>query len=121
LIKIFNCSVDTRDHKVRSYYISLKNIQGWTPLIIASFHGFPKIVSLLTKHNAIPTIMNSRKETAYEVARTLEIKTMLKEYEIYWHRANFGQMIEEELMVDISVDLSVLRSKNEKVSNKKTD
>eukprot|EP00347_Sterkiella_histriomuscorum_P023741 403333546 len=85
LLNIFNCSINTRDHK------------GWTPLIIASFHGFSKIVSLLIANKADPTVETNRQESALQIAQIPDIKFMIKSYQIGWSRDQVSKVIKDEV------------------------
>ncbi|CDW79092.1 ankyrin repeat protein [Stylonychia lemnae] len=70
---------------------------GWTPLIIASFHGYTKIVALLIANRADPNILTNRQESAIDVSKYPDIRKMLKDYEISWNREAFDKMIDEKL------------------------
>ena len=74
-------------------------LQGWTPLIIASFHGYTKIVALLIANRADPTIFTNRQESAIDVSKYPDIRKMLKDYEIFWNKEMFDKMIDEQLTV----------------------
>ena len=73
--------------------------QGWTPLIIASFHGYTKILALLLEAKADPKLTTNRNEKAMDVAKTTTIKDALRNYEVHWEKERFDQKIEQQLII----------------------
>ena len=48
--------------------VNSRDQKGWTPVQIAAFHGFPKIVSLLLEHGADPRMKNAYNKDAFALA-----------------------------------------------------
>ena len=60
--------------------IDVKNRNGWTPLMNASYYRHKDIVQLLLDHNADIDLKNNEGETAPDWAKTDEIKEMIQNH-----------------------------------------
>ena len=54
------------------------NRDGNTPLIYASYHGHTELIALLLYYGAEVTVINSNQETAFDVAKTAEIRETIR-------------------------------------------
>jgi serine/threonine-protein phosphatase 6 regulatory ankyrin repeat subunit B len=59
--------------------VNLQNKDGWTALMLASYHGHINIINLLINYGADVNLKDNDLRTAYDLAKTNEIKFLLTE------------------------------------------